>query len=105
MGRFRKGLQVGIVVAMLGIAAAAVPSISALEDSLALRWLFRIRGPVAPPANVAIVSIDEGTSARLGLPSPVRDWPRSVHGELVDRLVERGASAIAFDIEFFRNSD
>ena len=104
MGRLLKGAMVGLAVAAIGIAAAAVPSFSALEDSLALRWLFLARGPVAPPAGVTIISIDEATSVRLGLPSRVRDWPRSIHGELVDRLVERGASAIAFDVEFFRDS-
>jgi adenylate cyclase len=104
MSRSWKAALVGLAVAAIGVAAAAIPSISALEDSIALRWLFLARGRVAPPPQVAIVSIDEGTSARLSLPARVRDWPRSIHGELVDRLVEHGASAIAFDVEFFRDS-
>jgi len=104
MSRPWKAVLVGLAVAGIGVAAAAIPSISALEDSIALRWLFLARGRVAPPPQVTIVSIDEGTFARLGLPALVRDWPRSIHGELVDRLVERGASAIAFDVEFFRDS-
>jgi adenylate cyclase len=104
MSRRWKAALVGFVVAAIGVAAAAIPSVSALEDSVALRWLFLVRGPVSPPAQVTIVSIDEGTSARLGLPAAVRDWPRSIHGELVDRLVENDASAIAFDVEFFRDS-
>ena len=31
-----------------------------------------------------------------------RDWPRSVHGKLIDRLVEHGASVIVFDMDFQR---
>jgi adenylate cyclase len=104
MSRPLKAALVGFAVAAIGLAAAAIPSISALEDSLALRWLFLARGRVAPPPEVTVVSIDDGTAARLSLPASVRDWPRSIHGQLVDRLVERGASAIAFDVEFFRNS-
>ena len=99
-----KAALVGFVGALVGVAAAAIPAVSALEDSIALRWLFLVRGPVKPPAQVTVVSIDEGTSARLGLPARVRDWPRSIHGELVDRLIEKRASAIAFDVEFFRDS-
>ena len=104
MSRPLKAALVGLAVAAIGVAAAAIPSISALEDSVALRWLFFARGQIPPPPQVTIVSIDEGTSARLGLPALVRDWPRSIHGELVDRLIERGASAIAFDVQFFRDS-
>jgi adenylate cyclase len=104
MSRAWKSALVGAAVATLGVAASVTPAISALEDSLGLRWLFFIRGPVAPPRDVTIVSIDEATATRLGLPPLVREWPRSVHGELVDELVERGASVVAFDVEFFRHS-
>ena len=33
----------------------------------------------------------------------MRDWPRAKHARLIDRLVEQGASVIAFDLQFFRN--
>ncbi|MGD2171029.1 MAG: adenylate/guanylate cyclase domain-containing protein, partial [Gammaproteobacteria bacterium] len=31
-----------------------------------------------------------------------REWPRSIHGKLVDRLVELGASVIVFDVNFHK---
>jgi adenylate cyclase len=103
MNRVRWAATLGLLTGTIGLALSIVPSVSALEDSVGLRWLFRIRGPLTPPSNVTIISVDEGAPLRLGLPSLFRDWPRSTHGRLVDRLVEHGASVVAFDIEFFRH--
>jgi adenylate cyclase len=52
---------------------------------------------------VAVVAINERDIAGLGLPRLPRDWPRSVHGQLIEQLVERGASAIVFDMDFQRS--
>jgi adenylate cyclase len=71
-----------------------------LERSVALSWLFKVRGPIPAPAEVAVVAIDSNTGNRLGLSSLPREWPRSVHGRLVDELVRRGASVIVFDMQF-----
>lgn len=67
--------------------------------------LFKARGAAAPPPDVVVVAIDGRTGERLGLPSLPREWPRSIHGELVDALVRRGASVIAFDVHFARLKD
>jgi adenylate cyclase len=104
LGRVRTSVVIGGMTALLGLIVAATPSLSSLEDSLGLRALFFLRGDLAPPSGVAVVSIDEGTAIRLKLPLRLRDWPRSIHGQLVDRLVERGATALAFDLEFLRHS-
>src|SRR3989442_9662147 len=103
MRRILRALMVGLVTGAAGLLALFVPSVSALEDTLGLRWLFLVRGPTTPQPSVAVISIDEVTPVRLGLPERVRDWPRSVHGRLVEKLVQRGVSAIAFDLEFFRH--
>ena len=103
MHRIRRAIVVGFITGALGIAITLVPSSSTLEDELGLRWMFWVRGPIAPPPSVAVVSIDETTATRLGLPAALRDWPRSVHAQLIDKLVALGASAIAFDVEFFRH--
>jgi adenylate cyclase len=103
MNRVRWAATLGLLTGTIGLALSIVPSVSTLEDSVGLRWLFRIRGPMTPPSNVTIISVDEGAPLRLGLPQLFREWPRSTHAGLVDRLVERGASAIAFDVEFFRH--
>lgn len=104
MNRVLRALVLGLATAAAGVALSAIPSIAALEDSIGLRSLFRMRGPLAPPSGVAIVSIDEAAAARLNLPERPRDWPRSTHAVLVDRLTERGVSVIAFDFEFFTHS-
>jgi len=103
MNRVRWAATLGLLTGAIGLALSIVPSVSALEDSVGLRWLFRIRGPITPPSNVTIISVDEGAPLRLGLPQLFREWPRSTHATLIDRLVEHGASVIAFDVEFFRH--
>lgn len=103
LSRIGWAATLGLLTATIGLVLAVVPSVSLLEDSIGLRLLFAARGPVAPPKNVAIVNVDERAATRVGLPRLFREWPRSTHGTLVDRLVERGVSAIAFDAEFFRN--
>src|SRR5215204_5572568 len=104
MTRASRALALGLLTGLVGAAVSTVPSVTALEDRIGLRWLFRVRGAVAPPLGVAIVSIDEAAAARLDLPSLPRDWPRRVHGALVDRLVQQNASAIVFDMQFARHS-
>ena len=103
MSRLRKGVLVGLTIAAAGVAAAVIPSVSALEESLGVRWLFRVRGELDPPGRIAIISIDQQTTTQVES-NLVRDWPRRKHGELLDRLVALGASAVAFDIEFLRQS-
>jgi adenylate cyclase len=103
MSRVRWAATIGVATGIVGLVFSAVPTLAALEDSVGLPLLFFVRGGIQPPQHVAVVSIDEAAATRLGLPASVRDWPRSTHAALVDRLVERGASAIAFDIQFFRH--
>src|SRR5262245_12404737 len=103
MRRVRWAAALGFLSGMIGLLASMVPSVSALEDSIGLRSLFRARGPIARPPNVTVVSVDDDASVKSGLPRLVREWPRSTHATLVDRLVELGASVVAFDMEFFRH--
>lgn len=104
MDRVRTASALGLATGVVGILLSLVPAISSLEDSIGLRWLFRTRGPLPPPPGVVVVSIDEAAAAHLQLPPLVRDWPRSQHARLIDRLVEQGASVIAFDLQFFRET-
>ncbi len=105
MRRVRWALIVGLATGIAGAVCAVIPLVSDLEDSVALPALFFTRGRVSPPEGVVLVSIDEATPTRLGLPPAVRDWPRSTHARVVEQLVAGGASAIAFDIQFFRHGD
>ena len=101
MGRVRRASALGLATAVIGILFSLVPLFSSLEDTVGLRVLFGLRGPLPSPPGVVIVSIDESAAAHLNLPPAVRDWPRSYHARLIDRLVDQGASVIAFDLQFF----
>lgn len=78
----------------------ATPLGRVLEDTVALTTMFRLRGPVPPPETVAVIALDRDSGRRLGLPRQVRDWPRTLHAGVIERLNEAGARAIAFDLVF-----
>ncbi|MGH8612640.1 MAG: CHASE2 domain-containing protein [Gammaproteobacteria bacterium] len=40
------------------------------------------------------------TGTILGLSTSPREWPRSVHARLIERLLEQRASVIVFDFDF-----
>jgi adenylate cyclase len=95
----------GVLVIFLISLAGAVFGLSAIGTSLnsniGLSWLFKIRGPLEPPPNMAVVGINGRTPERLGLPRLPRDWPRTIHADLMKALIKRGAAAVVFDIHFF----
>jgi adenylate cyclase len=103
--RWLKGLLVGLLVALVGVGVALSPWGTAFEQGVGMSWLFALRGPVEPPPDAVVVAIDARTGGHLDLPALPRDWPRSIHGRLVDALVERGAAVIVFDIHFGREKD
>lgn len=71
-----------------------------LEQSVGLSWLFKVRGPIDAPDNVAVIAIDRRTGLYLDLPELPRDWPRSTHALLIKQLRKLGAAVIVFDIDF-----
>ena len=105
MSSLRRALVVGLLVGAFGVGVATVPVGTALEDSLGLEALFRARGAQGHPPGVVVVSVDDSSAARLHLSPKLRDWPRSLHAQLIDALVDRGASTIAFDVEFFSHRE
>jgi len=102
MRRVLKGLLLGIFISLLGSLLGLSAYGNVFERSIGLDWLFHVRGEINPPMEVAVIAIDGLTGDKLGIPSLPRDWPRSVHGELVDALVNLGASAIVFDVDFHK---
>ncbi|MGH8582989.1 MAG: CHASE2 domain-containing protein [Gammaproteobacteria bacterium] len=77
---------------------------ASLEPAWGLSLLFRLRGRVDPPPDVAAIAIDGSASAYFGDGSSPGEWPRSRHAELVRKLVRAGVRAIAFDLSFARPS-
>jgi hypothetical protein len=100
MGRLGQGLVYGLVVGLLGALASTLPAMLQVEENLGLHALFRMRGVRPAPAEVLVVSLDKVSSDALGLPNQPSRWPRRLHAELVERLVEQGASVIGFDVQF-----
>ncbi len=105
MRRWMTALAIGLFVGLVGALFDLTPWGVAFERSVGLPWLFKMRGSVVPPDDVVVVAMDGRTGERLDLPSLPRDWPRSIHGRLVDALVERGAAVVVFDVHFGRNKD
>jgi adenylate cyclase len=102
MRRSVKGLVAGVATALAGAVFGLTPAGVGFEQGVGLAWLFTIRGPLAPPPDMVVVAIDDRTGGHLGLSALPREWPRSIHARLIERLLERGASVIVFDLDFSR---
>lgn len=102
MRRWLRGLLIGVVTGACGAALAFTPVGAGLEKEVGLPWLFKARGAVRAPAEVVVVAINGVTGTALGLPKLPRDWSRTVHAQLIDRLVEHGAAVVVFDFDFSR---
>lgn len=100
MKRWNKGALFGLAIGLAGAAFGLSPIGADFEKELGLNWLFGIRGALPTPKDVAVVAINENTAKKMKLSPLPRNWPRSIHGRLVDNLVQRGASVIIFDLAF-----
>ena len=56
---------------------------------------FAVRGAQEPPEDVVVVKVDDKTFDELDLQWP---FPRSIHGDLIERLDRAGARVIAYDV-------
>ncbi len=62
---------------------------------------FRFSQSATPASqNMIFVGIDKASLDAVG----VWPWPRSVHGQILDRLIEAGAEEVAIDIDFSAHS-
>ena len=103
MSGITKSAMVGLVVGFLGLIVAIAPFGTALEESLGLHLLFKLRGVRRVPSDVVIITMDKQSADRLDLPDSPRKWPRAMHARLVEKLIEKEAAVIAFDIIFSEN--
>jgi len=90
----------GAATGLLGVLLSMLPPVLELEETMGLRWLFRARGALDAPAEVAVVSLSGESADALGVSSDVDEWPRALHARVIDRLAAAGAAAIVFDIIF-----
>jgi adenylate cyclase len=98
LGRVQNAIVLALITAGIAMLLALSPVARIMEEEFGLRWLFTLRGPLPPPPEVAIVSLDRQSARRLGLPPQVRLWPRSLRAGLITELKKRGATAIAIDL-------
>lgn len=102
MKRWLRGVIIGGSIGVCGVVFALTPFQLSFETRVGLYALFHLRGERPAPAELAIVAIDGRTGEKLGLSPLPRDWPRSIHGKLIEELTRRGAAVIVFDFDFRR---
>lgn len=100
MPRWLHSIAFSLSITLLGAALLISPAGIYLEREFGLGWLFSLRGPVAPPPEVAVVGINSSSGADLGVSRLPRNWPRSLHAAMVNRLTASGAGGIVFDMDF-----
>jgi adenylate cyclase len=102
MPRLRKSLGLAVVACTAGIVLHSTAAGVRLEEDLALRSLFAVRGPLEPPRGVVVVSIDRASADQLRTVNP--EWPpsRHVHARVIRSLTSFGVSAVVIDV-FFRD--
>ena len=100
MSRLQKAVAVGLFTGILGLVISLAPLGLYLEEALGLDLLFKLRGQREVPAEIIIVTMDKVSSDILKLPDQPRKWPRSLHAQLIENLLNQGVSLIAFDIIF-----
>jgi len=88
---------VGLAVLIIAIQwRMAEPDILVSARNIVFDNYQRIKPRTAVPTPVRIVDIDDGSLEKLGQ----WPWPRSRMANLVERLTQLGAAAIAFDVVF-----
>lgn len=96
--RWSQATVLGLAMAIGGVLFSLSPPGIVFEETVGLSWLFLLRGPMAPPAEVAVIALDKGSATSLGLPAQPRRWPRSFQAQIIAALDHAGASVIAVDL-------
>jgi adenylate cyclase len=99
-------VAVALLAAGLGVLAYATNLFRRTEQQT-IDARFSIRGKQRAPSNIVLVQIDNGTLRELrrhGLESEF-PFPRRYDAQVIDRLREAGAKAIAVDIQFTQPTD
>jgi CHASE2 domain-containing sensor protein/serine/threonine protein kinase len=73
---------------------------------------FEVRGPIAPPDNMVILAIDDASLSQgandptdpqnVAALTPIQTWPwrRQAYAQVIERLMQAGAKAVAIDVLF-----
>lgn len=91
------GILIQTVLVWAVFALLSQTAVGRRLELLGFDFLTVMTTPASIDAPIVIVGIDEPSFAELDRQWP---WPRGIHADLVDRLKEAGAKAIAFDVLF-----
>ncbi len=95
----------GLLLAAAGLLVYALPGGFALEESVALDFLFNQRSKNPPPDHVILVAINKTVVQQLGQTGNPETWPRDLHARLIDQLAKAGAAVIVFDVFFHKEKN
>ncbi len=95
-----KSVILSILVIFVGISIQLFTASTSIEEKVGLDTLFKLRGAIKPPPEVAIVAIDKVASSHYGFSNEPLSWSRDYHARIIKKLKEAGARVIAFDIFF-----
>ena len=100
MTRLGKALLIGAAVGLLGLVLRHTALGLRLEEAIALPFLFMARGPVEPPRDVVVVTLDSNSARQAGLNTTEWPPPRRVHASVIRALAASNVSAIVMDVLF-----
>ena len=100
MSIYTKPIFFTLSIILFGLFTGALSHHYGLEEKIGLKLLFSLRGTRNPPPEAVVVAMDKQSVRGLGLAREMENWPRQLHGELVERLYQGGAGVIAFDVIF-----
>lgn len=100
MSYLSKAVILGFLTGIFGVVVSILPFGPKLDENLGLDLLYKLRGARQAPSEVVVVGIDKVSADNLNLHEDPRKWPRSLHAQLTENLVNKGAQVIVFDIFF-----
>lgn len=103
----------GACALIAAIATAANPSLVQEMEYNVQTLFFELRGPIAPPDNIAILAIDDESLLQgrefyrtnpkgYAYLEPLKEWPwkRAAYAQVIDKLMAAGARSVAVDVLF-----
>ncbi len=100
LSRLYKAIILGCLTGIVGLLIGIFPFGFHLEEDIGLDALFTLRGTRPSPSDVVVVTIDGKSAEALSVAKEPRKWPRSLHAQLIEKLLHEGAVVIAFDLIF-----
>ncbi|MBI4835494.1 MAG: adenylate/guanylate cyclase domain-containing protein [Planctomycetes bacterium] len=95
-----KAYLIGFSIILLVIIFSYTPSYQWIENKF-LDFRFQFREPIPLSNQITHIDIDDKSLEVIGR----WPWSRNKHAELLDVLYDLGAKMVAFDVEFFEQSD